>query len=158
MTSDAPLDETNTAEAVENERKTNIWQNSEDAMKGRDFLKSNWCTQASAPRAEEQVLAAYPRWVARVKNHGLVERAGQICSYLTSGQSSGTDKLLMVAALLYLISPVDLVPDYLPVIGWLDDLGVATFVLSYVSRRVDDDSTLDTAIEGTELVGRASAH
>ncbi|MGE5649845.1 YkvA family protein [Noviherbaspirillum sp. UKPF54] len=33
----------------------------------------------------------------------------------------GTVKLLSVALALYVFSPVDLVPDALPVLGWLDD-------------------------------------
>ncbi|MBW7927930.1 MAG: DUF1232 domain-containing protein, partial [Fimbriimonadaceae bacterium] len=37
-----------------------------------------------------------------------------------------------VLALAYLVSPIDLLPDPLLVIGWLDDLGVAAWALSEV--------------------------
>jgi len=32
--------------------------------------------------------------------------------------------IIAVFAMLYIISPLDLIPDFIPVIGWLDDLGV----------------------------------
>lgn len=46
-------------------------------------------------------------------------------------------KLLFMTALVYVVWPVDFVPDFVPVLGWLDDLGllgVATaFLLSSIS-------------------------
>ena len=32
--------------------------------------------------------------------------------------------LILVLALLYIISPVDVVPDPIPVVGWVDDVAV----------------------------------
>ncbi len=32
--------------------------------------------------------------------------------------------VVIVLALLYIISPIDLVPDFIPVVGWADDLAV----------------------------------
>lgn len=40
-----------------------------------------------------------------------------------------TPKLLAVIALAYLISPIDLIPDFIPVIGLLDDIGVVALLL-----------------------------
>jgi len=37
-------------------------------------------------------------------------------------QTPGLARWLMVGALAYLISPVDLIPDWIPLIGYLDDL------------------------------------
>lgn len=31
---------------------------------------------------------------------------------------------IIVFAVLYVLSPLDLIPDWIPVVGWLDDLGV----------------------------------
>ena len=35
-------------------------------------------------------------------------------------------------AVLYLIWPIDLVPDLAPIIGWLDDIGITTFATAYL--------------------------
>jgi uncharacterized membrane protein YkvA (DUF1232 family) len=45
-------------------------------------------------------------------------------------------KVALGALAVYLLSPVDLVPDFLPVIGSLDDVIVAGLVLRWVGRRV----------------------
>ena len=46
-------------------------------------------------------------------------------------------KLALVAALAYLVLPVDIVPDFLPVIGYLDDALVVGLALRLVLRSVD---------------------
>ena len=33
-------------------------------------------------------------------------------------------KVLLFLAVLYVVSPIDAIPDVIPVIGWLDDIGV----------------------------------
>jgi uncharacterized membrane protein YkvA (DUF1232 family) len=38
--------------------------------------------------------------------------------------------------LLYLITPLDFVPDWIPIGGLLDDAGVAALVLDYVIKRM----------------------
>jgi len=38
----------------------------------------------------------------------------------------------IVCALLYVLSPIDLIPDFLPVIGYLDDAGVVTLCVKSV--------------------------
>ena len=49
-------------------------------------------------------------------------------------------KIALAAAVLYLVSPVDLIPDFIPVVGYLDDLIVAAIlvdgILSFVDRGV----------------------
>lgn len=44
-------------------------------------------------------------------------------------------RVLAVLALLYVVLPFDLVPDLIPVVGWLDDLGVASLALGFVASR-----------------------
>ena len=42
--------------------------------------------------------------------------------------------------LVYLLSPIDLVPDFLPVIGYADDVVVVAWALSAVVRRAGSDA------------------
>jgi len=42
------------------------------------------------------------------------------------------DKAVLAGLCAYLASPLDLIPDFIPVIGYLDDLVVAALVLDYV--------------------------
>lgn len=38
-------------------------------------------------------------------------------------------RLMLVALALYLLSPIDLIPDGIPLLGWLDDFALIAFVL-----------------------------
>ena len=42
-------------------------------------------------------------------------------------------KAILVAAVAYVISPIDIVPDFIPVAGWLDDVGVLAAALKGVA-------------------------
>lgn len=47
-------------------------------------------------------------------------------------------KLLITAGLLYLLSPIDLIPDFIPVIGQLDDVILITGLLKLVRKYAVD--------------------
>ena len=87
-------------------------------MKLREFRDSQWCREADRPETSRRVSKQFPAWRKRVKNLGLLAKAEQLWAYFSGGQATGGDKLLVLGALLYLISPFDLLPDPIPVIGW----------------------------------------
>jgi uncharacterized membrane protein YkvA (DUF1232 family) len=107
-------------------------------MKATDFLKTRWGELAKTVEGEEKVRKEFHKWLKKTKDTTVVKRARQLWDYLNSGNVSKAEKVLIVAALLYLISPVDLVPDWIPIGGLLDDAGVATIVLDYVLKRMDE--------------------
>jgi len=45
-------------------------------------------------------------------------------------------KLLFLLSAVYVLTPADLVPDVLPVVGWLDDLGVAAIAAAFLLRTI----------------------
>lgn len=45
-------------------------------------------------------------------------------------------KLALLVALIWVVSPIDLIPEFLPVIGPLDDVIVVAICLRYAGRRV----------------------
>ncbi|MCK8498881.1 YkvA family protein [Myxococcus fulvus] len=45
-------------------------------------------------------------------------------------------KLAGVLAVVYFVSPVDAVPDVIPMLGWMDDLGVLSAAALFMMREV----------------------
>jgi uncharacterized membrane protein YkvA (DUF1232 family) len=52
-------------------------------------------------------------------------------------------KIAVVVALLWVLSPIDLIPEFLPVIGPLDDVIVVALLLRYAARSVPRQVVLD---------------
>lgn len=52
------------------------------------------------------------------------------------------DKRLVLAMLTYLASPLDLIPDWIPLVGLLDDLIVLALILDYFFEVLDQDLIL----------------
>ena len=58
---------------------------------------------------------------------------------LQSDKVSATNKAMIIAALGYLISPLDVVPDAIPIAGLSDDLAVLIYVLNRIWGDVSED-------------------
>jgi uncharacterized membrane protein YkvA (DUF1232 family) len=52
-------------------------------------------------------------------------------------------KLLVVGAIAYALSPIDLIPDFIPVIGWLDDLILVPAALALAVRLIPAEVLAD---------------
>jgi uncharacterized membrane protein YkvA (DUF1232 family) len=63
-------------------------------------------------------------------------------NYLRDGEVATWKKGVAFAALLYAVMPFDLVPDMVPIFGWLDDMGVLALAATYVSREVKRHAAL----------------
>jgi uncharacterized membrane protein YkvA (DUF1232 family) len=71
------------------------------------------------------------RSIARLAPVGNVEA---FVRYLRDPDASLLGKVLVLATVAYVVLPVDAIPDLIPAIGWLDDLGVVGVALAYVAR------------------------
>ena len=45
-------------------------------------------------------------------------------------------KLILAVGLLYILVPVDIISDTLPLFGWLDDLAIASFLVALALKLV----------------------
>lgn len=62
-------------------------------------------------------------------------------------------KSVIIGAIGYFILPVDAIPDFLPVAGYTDDLGVLAAAIATVAMYVDDEVTAKAERKVDQLLG-----
>lgn len=62
------------------------------------------------------------------------KEARMVWAMLRSPATPAISKVVAILALVYLISPIDLVPDAIPVLGWIDD-GVVIAAFLWLAYR-----------------------
>lgn len=87
---------------------------------------------------ERGMLAALARVAGRAGAE-VMEKALQLYYALQAESTPGAAKRIILGALVYLMLPADLIPDWLPAAGFTDDLSVLTGALLTVNRYVTDD-------------------
>lgn len=71
------------------------------------------------------------RWVQAIKSEVAVYRA-----VLSHPRTPRLAKWLLGLAMAYLVSPVDIIPDFIPVIGHLDDLLIVPLLVWMALRMI----------------------
>lgn len=67
---------------------------------------------------------------------GLRAMGSRFFRYLRDGRVPLWKKLAGLLAVIYFLSPVDAIPDVIPILGWLDDLGVLSAAAFWMVRQV----------------------
>ena len=88
-------------------------------------------------------------WALRPRDVGLAELVRVVPDVvrlvrdlLADSTTPRGPRLALAGLLLWLVSPIDLVPEFIPVLGPLDDVVVAVLVLRYVRRRLGREELL----------------
>jgi uncharacterized membrane protein YkvA (DUF1232 family) len=59
-----------------------------------------------------------------------------LTGYLRDEAVPAWRRWLLFAGLAYTLLPIDAIPDVIPVLGWLDDVGVLAAIAMFLSREV----------------------
>jgi uncharacterized membrane protein YkvA (DUF1232 family) len=83
---------------------------------------------------------AMPKIASRI---GLMGEAAALAVALFDKRSPWTAKVAAGAAIFYLIDPFDVMPDLIPILGWIDDLVVAPLGLWLATKLIPRDVMTD---------------
>ena len=61
-------------------------------------------------------------------------------------------KVLMLLVPLYLVSPIDLIPDFLPLVGWLDDIVVIPMLVSWIVSMLPKPAPVRRTARGDKVI------
>lgn len=106
-----------------------------------ELLSSEWAEEAKKVEVTKKLIAQLPILLTHLGNTKVGNNARIIFDVLQKHMGGKTllsprNLLLIVASLLYLLSPIDAIPDVIPVIGLLDDLGVLVLVINAVQAEL----------------------
>ncbi len=72
-----------------------------------------------------------------IKIRALLKRIKAIKFLMKDKSVAWWKKGLIVFGILYLVLPIDLIPPFIPVLGFLDDLFLWIFILWFLSKELD---------------------
>jgi len=98
-----------------------------DKKKMEDLLQKAEAKLREVPRVGS-VLAYFPIFVSLVRSYVAKE-------YTEISMSS---IVAVISAIIYVCTPIDLIPDFIPVLGYLDDAAVLAVCFAWIKSDIDD--------------------
>lgn len=60
--------------------------------------------------------------------------------------------IVVIFFLLYWLSPIDLIPDIIPILGILDEIGIAYLIISFLKKRYGTSKSNSDPVIDAEIV------
>lgn len=103
-----------------------------------DFEQSEWVQRMKDPKNRQVIMATAEKWLSTAgKKSPVFQRVNLIYNMLRHGKAdtllTPRNIAILAAVLLYAISPLDCIPDIIPVIGWMDDMGLLAMALAAIT-------------------------
>jgi uncharacterized membrane protein YkvA (DUF1232 family) len=114
-----------------------------------DVLEHWWTIPVgiAAALATIWLALAVTLWIAKPDDIGLKDMLRLLPDVLRLLKRLATDpqqprriRIVLIVLLAFIASPIDLVPDFIPVIGFADDVIITALVLRWVSRTAGADA------------------
>ena len=102
-------------------------------------MESNQSTDKYETHYNENSFWNKVKYYAKKAGVKLIYIALLLYYYLQSSRVSTKDKAIIYGALGYFIFPFDIIPDYIPFIGYTDDLSILIYAYNKVKSKIDDD-------------------
>ena len=90
---------------------------------------------------------------SRVKHWAQIVKRDTVCLYFAARdpRTPWYAKVIAASVVAYVLSPIDLIPDFIPIIGYLDDILLVPMGLWIAMRMVPSDVIEDCRLQATQL-------
>ena len=112
-----------------------------------NIFKEQWLSKASeyihTPEKIQKLIPEIKNYVAKNGLKDIKDKVYLIIDYLkdiSSGKYqdySAKSLLMLVAGMIYLLTPLDVVPDFLPMMGFADDAAVIAWLFKEMNEELD---------------------
>jgi len=110
----------------------------EEALNELNELSSDYDSHEKYEEGKEFVEENFWAKLERVGTKlSFIKDIKALFNYMLNSDVPWYRKSIVVGALIYFISPIDSVPDFIPFAGYLDDLGVVTAVLKFLGKELN---------------------
>lgn len=110
---------------------------------------------AQEPANEGTVTSAGASLLDRL--HDLTVEARTVYYVLTDPRVPLHAKVVVVAVMAYVVNPFDLIPDWIPLAGWVDDAIIVPLGLALAKRLVGEDLYEELRAKAARRAGAPSA-
>ncbi|HXJ33237.1 MAG TPA: DUF1232 domain-containing protein [Candidatus Eisenbacteria bacterium] len=90
--------------------------------------------EAERPDAKARVDARLGGVLGKLRDTNLIARVKELYGYVTDPRVPAKYKVIVLAGLVYLVNPFDVIPDAIPGAGFIDDAAVVFAILEAVRR------------------------
>ncbi len=120
-----------------NEPEINEFEQSEYVNETFKDLKSDFESHEKYEEGKEFVEENLWEKLEKVgKKLSFIKDVKALYNYMLDSKVPWYRKSIVLGALIYFITPIDSVPDLVPLVGYLDDLGVITAVLKFLGSEL----------------------
>jgi uncharacterized membrane protein YkvA (DUF1232 family) len=105
-----------------------------------DFLEGYYPAEPLTPAEEKEIEQSLDEKIKSSKKSifKILGHLKALKNYMIAKDVKWYRKSVVVAAILYFITPVDAMPDFAPLIGFLDDFGVIAWTIRFLGKEITD--------------------
>ena len=124
-------------------------------------IPQRYVDEAAHSGSEAKVREGFARKLGRIAmDNPVVNLAREAYRTMTDPRVPGRYKVMVIAALLYFLAPIDSLPDWIPGLGYIDDVLVLSAILALVRKVIQNvrDEAKEVIQEAEEAAGRVVSH
>ena len=105
-----------------------------------DLLKEYYPTEPLTPGEERDLGESIEKKISSSKKSifKVLSHLKALKNYMLDRNVKWYKKSVVVAALVYFIAPLDAMPDFAPLVGYLDDMGIIAWTIKFLGNELTD--------------------